>query len=211
MNLSSPIESLIPGLRGRVLTVLVRSPLPVGLRELSRRARTTSHSSVKRVLTELLDEGLVEYALVSRGGQYIQLNRSHILAEHLVAIDRANDDVLATIRTTAATWPRQPRAIVLFGSVARGDDTSNSDVDILMVWKDEVPPTDQWENERRHLTDIVYAMTGNTVNVTEFTRTQWEAAVARRDPFVASVEHDGALIVGTSVRALTQQSRNAVS
>jgi hypothetical protein len=79
-----------------------------------------------------------------------------------------------------------------------------------MVWKDETPPTDQWENERRHLADLVYDMTGNTVNVTEFTRTEWEAAVAKRDPFVESVEHDGALILGTSVRALTRPSRNPV-
>ena len=211
MNLSSPIESLIPGLRGRVLTALVRSPRPVGLRDLSRRARTTSHSSVKRVLTDLLDEGLVEYALVSTGGQYIQLNRSHILVEHLVSIDHVKDAVLETIRTTATAWPRQPCAIVLFGSVARGDDTLSSDVDLLMVWKGETPPADEWESERRNLTTSVYAATGNTVNATEFTRAEWDAAVARRDPLVESVERDGVLIMGTSVRALTHPSRTPVT
>ena len=34
----------------------------------------------------------------------------------------------------------QPRRLILFGSRARGDARPDSDVDLLVVWKDESPP-----------------------------------------------------------------------
>lgn len=211
MNLSAPIESLVPGLRGRVLTVLVRSPRPIALRELSRRVGTTGHSAVKRVLQDLSDEGMVRYALVSKGSQFFELNHDHLLVKHLVAIDHAKDTVLDAIRTQAAQWPREPRALVLFGSVARGQDTAVSDIDMLVVWKTDKAPTDDWDRDRRRLGEAVYELTGNSLNMVVFTASDWEKALERGETLVNEVARDGVVVTGTSLRTLVGPARAMVS
>ncbi len=211
MNLSTPIESLVPGLRGRVLTALVRSSRPISLRELARRVGTTGHSAVKSVLQDLADEGTVRYALVSKGSQFFELNHDHLLVKHLVAIDHAKDTVLDVIRARAAQWPREPRALVLFGSVARGQDTAASDIDMLVVWKTDKAPTDDWARDRLRLVEAVYELTGNSLNLVVFTASDWEKAVERGEALVNEVVRDGVVVTGTSLRTLVGTTRATVA
>jgi len=50
-----------------------------------------------------------------------------------------SDDVRLIISRIAKAV--SPRAILLFGSRVRGEANAESDVDILVVWRDEEPPT----------------------------------------------------------------------
>ncbi|MFM8350152.1 MAG: nucleotidyltransferase domain-containing protein [Actinomycetales bacterium] len=211
MNLSAPIESLVPGLRGRVLTVLARSSRPIALRELSRRVGTTGHSAVKRVLQDLSDEGMVRYALVSKAGQFFELNHDHFLVKHLLDIDHAKDTVLNVIRTQAALWPREPRAVVLFGSVATGQDTAASDIDVLVVCRTDKEPTDDWDRDWLRLVESVYELTGNSLNLVVFTASDWEKAKERSETLVNEVARDGVMVTGTSLRTLVGATRAGVS
>lgn len=206
MNLSSPIESLIPGLRGRVLTALVRSSRPLSVREVARKARSNSHPSVKLVLVSLIDEGVAKYSIVSRGAQYFELNTAHILVPHLVGIDHAKDAMLDAVRAQVATWQRDPRAVVLFGSVARHEDTAASDIDLLIVWKAEHAPSDNWQADKIRLAERVQAFTGNDVNIMDFSGPEWEAAVDAEETVVGEVARDGVSVMGTAVRTLTRHT-----
>jgi predicted nucleotidyltransferase len=211
VNLSSPIESLVPGLRGRVLTALVRSPRPLSVREVARKARSNSHSSVKLTLVSLIDEGMARYAIVSKGAHYVELNSSHLLVQHLVAIDHAKDSAVDAIRDEVASWQRAPRSVVLFGSVARCEDTSASDIDLLVVWRGERAPSDDWDSAKLRLVERVYEFTGNSTNIIEFSSSDWEAALTRREPLIASIARDGQPVSGTTLRTLTQPTRKAAS
>jgi predicted nucleotidyltransferase len=211
MNLSLPIESLVPGLRGRVLTALVRSSRPMSIREVARKARSNSHPSVKLVLVSLVDEGMARYSIVSKGAQYFELNRSHLLVEHLVKIDHAKGIALDAIREEVECWPRAPRSVVLFGSVARGEDTSASDIDLLIVWKGERAPSDDWNGDKRRMAERVYGLTGNAVNITEFSSREWETALEQREPLLESIARDGLPVGGTALHALMRPTRKAAS
>lgn len=210
MRLASPIESLVPGLRGRVLGALVRASQPLSLRELSRRAHSPSPSSVKRVVVELMDEGMLQYALVSASSQFFELNRSHLIVGHLMSLDRARDSVLDEIRSAVTSWLREPRAVVLFGSVARGEDTAASDIDLLIVWNVHTSITEGSREECRQLAERVHALTGNTLSIIEFTDDTWATALLTGDPFVNSIARDGLSLTGTSVRALTKGNRRTM-
>lgn len=207
MNLSSPIQSLIPGLRGRVLTAMVRSARPLSLRELARKAGSSSPGSVKLVVTSLMNEGLARYALVSKGSTFFELNHEHLLVKYLVDIDRAKDTVLDAVRAQVAQWPRQPRAVVLFGSVARGQDSAASDMDLLVVWASDTAPSGSWDADRLRLVESVYELTGNSLNLVVFPASEWERAVERGEPLVGEVARDGVVVTGTSVRALAGAGR----
>ena len=47
-----------------------------------------------------------------------------------------------------------PKQLLLFGSRARGDARPDSDVDLLVVWKDENPPRERSAAVRRALRGI---------------------------------------------------------
>lgn len=208
MNLSAPIEGLIPGLRGRVLTALVRAATPLSLRELSRRAGSAgSPSTVKGVVQELIDEGIAKTSLVSRGSHFFELNREHLLAVQLSEIDHAKDATLDVIRDEIAEWERDPRGVVLFGSVARAKDKVGSDIDLCIVWKADPEPDDAWTLTRNHLSHRVYAMTGNPLSIIEFSATEWEKALRNREPLLDSIRADGVSVAGTSVHTLTHPMR----
>jgi predicted nucleotidyltransferase len=211
MFISAPIEGMVPGLRGRVLTVLVRSPRPLGLRELTRRAHSTSPSSVRRVLASLGTDGIVNLALVTASEHLFALNRDHYLSGLLIEADHAKDAALTAITGAARVWLREPRSIVLFGSAARGSDEPGSDLDVLMVWKGEHPPTDHWPVDRRQLCDAVFSLTGNPLNITEMSAIEWNKAVDSADPFVATIARDGVLIAGTAVGTLVRIPRKSVA
>ena len=211
MNLSSPIESLVPGLRGRVLRALIRSSRPLSVRDVARQAHSTSHSSVKLVLVSLMDEGMVRYSIVSKGGQYVELNLDHILVQHLAAMDQAKDTILDAIRAEVESWPGAPRAVVLFGSVARCEDTSTSDIDLLVVWKSARPPSGDGNSDRLRLVKRVFELTGNTANIVEFTSSEWESAVETRDPLVEAIARDGPPVCGTNLHTLMTPTRRAAA
>jgi predicted nucleotidyltransferase len=159
----------------------------------------------------LMDEGVVIFALVSKGSQFFELNQSHILTKHLVAIDHAKDDMLDVVRGRVAQWPREPRAVVLFGSVARNDDTSASDIDLLVVWKGKRAPSEDWNSDKIRLAEAVQASVGSVANIVDFSGPEWEAAVAAEERLVGEIARDGVSVTGTAVRTLTRNTANVAA
>ena len=67
------------------------------------------------------------------------------------------EKVAAVVRRIASL--AQPRQVILFGSVVRGETTKDSDVDILVVIEDEtVSPRQESVRIRRELADISMPM-----------------------------------------------------
>lgn len=204
MYVSRPIEGLIPGLRGRVLTALVRSPQPLGVREIARRAGTSSPSSVTLVLRDLVADGLARISLAAKSGHFFALNEQHLLVQHLVEIDRARDIVMGSIRDRAALWARPPEAVVLFGSVARQQDDDSSDIDVMIVWAGDEPPCDAWSAEKARVAEEIHGLTGNVLNIVDFSGTAWAEAVAAAEPLVAEIERDGVSLLGPPIHLLVR-------
>lgn len=211
MNLSSPIESLVPGLRGKVLTALVRSPRPLSGREIARRAGSSSPGSVKLAIEALEAEGIVTLALASTSGQFYVLNHDHVFASHLLAIDHAKDAMMDAIRDCVDQWPVAPRGVVLFGSVARHEDRADSDVDLLIVWRGVSAPAGEWTARKAELIEAIQMLTGNVVNIVDMPEPEWESAVAAGEPLVREIARDGVTVLGASVHDLTRDSLGAES
>jgi predicted nucleotidyltransferase len=209
MNLTTPLDDLMPGLRGHVLTVLLRSPRPLTGREVARRAGTVSHSSVKLVLDSLAAAGIVRLSLVSGAGHFYELNQGHILAEPLRQMDRALDEFLAMAQRLIRSWPTSPRSVVLFGSVARGTSTADSDVDLLIVWPDDLGHASWWTAARVEFTNQLQDFVGSSVSLVEFSPDDWHEAIEHDDPFTVSIRNEGRSVYGADVRDLVAATRPA--
>jgi len=91
-----------------------------------------------------------------------------------------------TGRIVAALEPRQ---LILFGSRARGEGRNDSDVDLLVVWKDEMPPPERSAAVRRVLRGIPASFDIAVVTPSEFDRLR-----SRRSSIVGVAAREGRVL-----------------
>lgn len=85
-------------------------------------------------------------------------------------------------------FPTEVRQVILYGSVARGDDRTESDIDVLVLWQGRV------EEARDHLVKLACDMlleTGEYVSVKVAKPEDFEEAVAGHNPFAEAVRAEG--------------------
>lgn len=231
MLLRAPLHRLVPGLRGRVLTALVRSRRPLRLREIARAARSSSPSSVSLILQDFVDDGMVDCGAAERGDRYFMLRRDHYLSRLMIQADDAWEAMQLAIVNVVEGWPVLPAAVVLMGPVARGDDDPGSRIDLLLVWSsepddpqsavdsdlpgcdsDDAPDDvrdrlDEQEGACAELVAMVHGWTGNPVQVAEFEADEWLEVARRQDPIVYALLREGVRIFGTHPWDLVRTSR----
>ena len=141
MDFVRPVEAVIPGAQGRILSVLVETTAPLNLRTLARLAGV-SPAQASRVLPRLVDLGIVERSEVPPSSQFL-LERSNVAARAVVELSRSREAAGELIGLVAASMPIVPESVILFGSFARGEAVAESDIDAVMVRHDEVDEDDE--------------------------------------------------------------------
>jgi predicted nucleotidyltransferase len=139
------------------------------------------------VLARLVAQGVVSSETPARHPVY-QLNRRHVAARHIEALTRVRDEVLSNIRDAIARWEAKPVHAGLFGSSARGEATSHSDIDVLLVRP--LPPDDfdeyVWHDQLDRLDGDVRAWTGNAAQLVDLSADTLRRMDRESDPLIAS-------------------------
>lgn len=119
----------------RVVRELTLHGEPLSASELAERT-TLSRPSAGDAVTKLVELNAVETIGTGRYVQY-RLRESHFLARALQDLfrqeARRRSRVFEALRETAEHADPGPRAVWLYGSVARGEDRPGSDLDLLVV------------------------------------------------------------------------------
>jgi predicted nucleotidyltransferase len=166
MTINNQLESLLPPEKARVLGVLERAGQPLSGRMIAALTETVSQPTVSRQLLRLCELGLV--AKVPGG---YEINRDHVAYRALEALLDARVEIQRRIVAHVASWSTSPLSVILFGSGARGDDSSGSDVDLLIVRPDSVPFDDlQWVTAVADLSERVTRWSGAPCEVLEYSR-----------------------------------------
>jgi predicted transcriptional regulator len=166
MDVAKPHAALSPTLDVELLVELSRSTEPRTGRELARRLGR-SETGVRHAFDHLVEHGLVHRA---RAGQaYIySLNRDHLLAPIVEQIAGARNELIRRLRELITAWNPAPLHVSVFGSAARGDGDTGSDVDFFIVRPKGVDADDQpWNEQVNDLAELVRAWTGNHAGVAE--------------------------------------------
>jgi predicted nucleotidyltransferase len=92
------------------------------------------------------------------------------------------------LRRLSAKYAERLLTATLFGSVARGDFTPDSDIDVLVVM-DEAPPEMEWDlwglgAETSLEFDVIF-------NLHIYSRAQWERLRAQSKTLWRNIERDG--------------------
>ena len=195
MDYVNPVEALIPGVQGRVLTVLARTEAELTMRSVAELAGVSANQATV-VLNRLVRLGLVERRDVGAAA-LVRLVRENEAARSLLSLVDLRQGVLARLAGEARKIRPAPACLVVFGSFARGDAHENSDVDVLAVPPAEAQADDgRWTAALGQWSDRAARIAGNPVNLLEATMDELPKLVRReREPWRTIVE-EGVVLVG---------------
>ncbi|HYB22358.1 MAG TPA: nucleotidyltransferase domain-containing protein, partial [Solirubrobacteraceae bacterium] len=150
MDLSQPYTAICPSLEGPVLDVLAHTTRPLTGREVARLARRGSERGVRLVLNRLVAHGVVSAQEAGPSLLFV-LNRDHVAASVVEGLIRLRAELFERIRRDIEGWAMQPVHASVFGSAARGDGHTDSDIDMLIVRSDPVAEDDPLWRDQLHL------------------------------------------------------------
>jgi hypothetical protein len=191
MDVSHPIRSVIPSLDGPVLSALAATTAPLSLAELHGRVGGRSKSGVRRVLLRLVHEGICHEV----PGGYV-LNREHIAAPVIELLVNLHGELVQRIRRAVEAWDGDANLVGLFGSAARRDGDSMSDIDVLVV--SDFPNLPEFTD---HLAESIRIWTGNRGQVIGVSAAELKRLRRAKEPILANWERD-LLVISGDRRAL---------
>ena len=167
MDFSQPFRAITPTLDGPVLRVLARTTLPMARRQVADLIGEASEAGVRKVLRRLAEQGVVIEQRIGTHYTYVA-NREHILWPAVEVIMSAADRLDTKIREHVEAWEVPALSVELFGSVAAGTSTADSDVD-LMVYRSHLADdqVERWDSQVAELRMAVERWTGNTCEILE--------------------------------------------
>lgn len=202
MDIAHPIRSVVPSLDGIVLEVLAGTTRPLSRRQIARIAGTGSESGIRLALLRLAEQGVV--LADDRGNAvYYTGNRRHLAWPAIELLAGLRSRLRERVAAEIAALPIRPLHASLFGSAARGDGDTSSDVDILLVRPGDADG-ETWDAQVEHLRAGVEAWTGNRCQVFETTRERLAEHAAARDPLLEAWLTEGVLLAGGPLRELVE-------
>jgi predicted nucleotidyltransferase len=196
MRKRNTLDALFPGIRAGVLSATLLQPERWWfMTELARHLETTP-SSLQRELESLVDAGLLERRQDGRRS-YFRANSASPLFADLRGMIEKTSGVVPAIKAALKTFGSRIELAFLYGSIARGEEHSASDVDLAIVGTlrqiDLLPALRKLE-----------ACFHREVNVTLFSPDEFRARLAAGDHFLHSVLQGKTILLKGAIHELEE-------
>jgi predicted nucleotidyltransferase len=190
MFFNEPFGGIIPGASGAVLAALLRTDTPLTGRQIHG-LLSDDHGlwAVQQALKSLTKLGVVETKAIGRASVHT-INEEHAFVAPLRTL---LDPVAALREAVSVAIDGDVQAVLLFGSIARGEATPDSDIDLAVI-----APSD-WDN-RVELEDSVRTRLGNGCDVLVLTEADFRRLAASGEPVVSDILRDGVALIGAKPR-----------
>ena len=138
MKIRKVIESIFGSpAKIRILRVLFNSPQPLSGRQIGELSGLT-HRGAIHALESLVEIGAVKQRRAGQAYQYSLLKDSIFVERIVIPCIRAEASLFDDLKMDITThFEKDTMSLVLYGSLARGDERNGSDIDIIAVVKDE--------------------------------------------------------------------------
>lgn len=207
MDLSRPLATLLPAADAGALSVLAATEAPLTGRRIAELAGERSHASTLRALTRLATQGIVHVQPAGRAKLYI-LNRSHMLTPAILEMTASTDAIRQRLSAAIEEWEVPCLHASIFGSSARGQTHSASDIDVLVVRQESLDSEEAriWDVQLSDLERSVFEWTGNPLSWFETTVGDLERALAAGESIFQSWRDEGIVVFGTPLASLLPSS-----
>jgi len=112
------------------------------------------------------------------------------------------------LQTELATWPIAPIHASVFGSFARHDGDTASDIDVLVVRGDRVAADDPvWERSLSDARGKVRTVIGNPLSIVELSVSELRAALSAEEPIATAWRADAVHLIGQQYETLARSLR----
>jgi len=176
VDLTDPTSSIVATLDGPVLAVLARSGRPLTAGEVTAQMPRGSELGVRRSLARLVEQGIVQATEMGRNRVH-ELNREHVAAPIAELLADLRLEVWKRLRARLAAWNPRPRYACVFGSAARADGDSGSDVDVLLVHAPFPGDSDPRRYSGGVSNQLAYTNELTTLQLTERQARKWRRQV----------------------------------
>ncbi|CAN5280184.1 hypothetical protein BH18ACT14_BH18ACT14_08960 [soil metagenome] len=196
MDLSKPFALIRAALDMEVLLVLRGTTRPLTGREVARLVRAGSQPTVNASLRRLTEEGLVHAEEAGNAFLYT-FNREHVGAPAVELLADVRSELERRLRAEIADWGIAPTHVSIFGSAARGDGDTRSDIDIFVVRPADVPEDNPgWREQLERLSHYVHDWTGNRAALSEVSAADVRRLRRERPPVIEDLRRDAITLAG---------------
>jgi len=202
MDVSRPYGLIAHPLDSVVLHVLAGSTTGLTGRTVARLAPEGSQQGISKALGRLAREGIVEEESAGNSILY-RLNRSHLAASAIESLVNLREGLLERATEAIDEWEISPVHASLFGSAARGDGDSSSDIDFLFVRPHGLDADDgTWQEQIEQFADAITAWTGNRAGVVDLSEDDLPNLGRRNPALLTSLEADAVGLLGPGIEAI---------
>ncbi|HTC60267.1 MAG TPA: nucleotidyltransferase domain-containing protein [Solirubrobacteraceae bacterium] len=204
MDVSRPYTAVCHTLDGDVLRVLAGTSLGLTGREVAAMTGRRSHSGVLDVLHRLSEHGLVKRVQLNRGYLFT-LNRDHLAAEAVDLLMNLRIKLFQSIQGEIAKWEIDPVHASVYGSTARGDGDTDSDIDLLIVRPAQIALDEQrWQAQVDGLREQIEAWTGNRTSIADVSEPELAKLRRQKRPIIGELGADAITVFGSALTALLE-------
>jgi len=186
----------------KVLRLLAHSPeVSFTGREVARHIGVGPSNALK-ALARLEALGVVQSSRKGASAVF-QINSRHVLYDVLLRDLFAGEHNLLeqALRGLPVDWGRHARSVIVFGSVARGEETTESDVDLCIVARTR-PDQRTLEEKVDGLRSEFYLRTGNPLSALVLTAAAFKERFRKARPLVRRIASEGRVLMGESISEL---------
>ncbi|MBU0505798.1 MAG: nucleotidyltransferase domain-containing protein [bacterium] len=184
----------------KVVSLLLKHEDGMSGRSLAQLAGVSTFK-MHQVLKLLTTQGILRQTAMGKAYIY-RVNREHTLVNDLLSpiIDYQRNLYENLGNEVAACLDFKPLSIILYGSVARGDEEADSDLDLFLVYKNEDKP--EPISQEALLFDTITRRYGNQVTMSRSYLCDFLKRYKERDPLVSNIIKEGKVIHGMSLMDL---------
>ena len=206
MDVRRPLAIVTPTLDGDVLTRLALADASFTPGQLQRLLPDASVAGVRRVLKRLTAQGIVIATPVGDAAVTYSLNREHLGASAVIELAQQATTLRRRISEELEAWQYPPLYAAIFGSWARGEATTSSDIDLFLVRPHDVSD-DDWDAQVSTLERSVWRWTGNDARSLVVDEVPLSGAV--EEPVLADIRQEGLTVHGSAQWLRTVMQRTA--
>jgi predicted nucleotidyltransferase len=205
--MSSPYSVVLSAAEGPILALLAGTSKALSGREVARLSGVSVNGAWK-ALRRLADHGLVREEPAGGNTTLYSLNRDHVAVGAITDLVRLRSVLVDRLRDRIASWTPPPVHAWMYGSAARGDGDTHSDIDLLVVRPTGVDEEDaQWRSQLDELAKAAWSWTGNYASIAEIPVGELVRLRRERPAVVDDVVRDGIALAGEPAAALLGRLR----